>query len=174
MIVNTRVIFFYHLPLFTKATSHVDYPTWLSKEGREDICVPVHDIINSMLQSGQYSDFYKRAQITPLPKVSHPKLYKDFSPVSLLFHIGKLCEQVIVNKLKSSVQTAISSSLFAYRPKLGTTNAILQLIGDCTADLDDSDNKYVRMACLDFSKAFDKLQPNIVLDKMIKCSINES
>ena len=158
----------------TKATSHEDYPTWLSKEGREDICVPVHDIINSMLQSGQYPDFYKRAQITPLPKVSHPKLYKDFRPVSLLFHIGKLCEQVIVNKLKSSVQTAISSSQFAYRPKLGTTDAILQLIDDCTADLDDPDNKYVQMACLDFSKAFDKLQPNIVLDKMRKCGINES
>ena len=158
----------------TKATSHEDYPTWLSKEGKEDICVPVHDIINSMLNSGQYPDFYKRAQITPLPKVSHPKLYKDFRPVSLLFHIGKLCEQVIVNKLKSSVQTAISSSQFAYRPKLGTTDAILQLIDDCTADLDDPDNKYVQMACLDFSKAFDKLQPNIVLDKMRKCGINES
>ena len=138
----------------TKATSHEDYPTWLSKEGREDICVPVHDIINSMLQSGQYPDFYKRAQITPLPKVSHPKLYKDFRPVSLLFHIGKLCEQVIVNKLKSSVQTAISSSQFAYRPKLGTTEAILRLIDNCAADLDDSDNKYLQMACLDCSKAF--------------------
>ena len=53
------------------------------------------------------------------------------------FHIGKLCEQVIVNKLKSSVQTAISSSQCAYRPKLDTTDAIIQLIDECTADLDD-------------------------------------
>ena len=51
----------------TKATSHEDYPTWLSKEGKEDICVPEHDIINSMLNSGQYPDFHKRAQIKPLP-----------------------------------------------------------------------------------------------------------
>ena len=80
-----------------------------------------------MLQSGQYPDFYKRAQITPLPKLSHPEFHKDFQPVSLLLHIGQLCEQVIVNKLKSSLQTAISSSQFAYRPKLGTTDAILQL-----------------------------------------------
>ena len=65
----------------TKATSHEDSPTWLSKEGREDICVPVHEIIISTLNSGQYQNFYNRAQITPLPKVSHPKLYKDPSSV---------------------------------------------------------------------------------------------
>ena len=72
--------------------------------------------------------FYKQAQVTPLPKVSHPKLYKDLCLESLLFHIGELCEQVIVNKLKSRVQTAISSSQFAYRPKLGTTEAFSSLL----------------------------------------------
>ena len=108
-----------------------------------------------MLQNGQYRNFYKQAQITLLPKVSHNKLYKDFRPVPLLFHIGKLCWQVIAHKLKSSVRTPISSSQFAYRPKLGATDTISQLIDDSTADLDYPYNKYVQMACLEFSKAFD-------------------
>ena len=43
--------------------------------------------------------------------------------------MGKLCEEVIVNKLKDSIQTIISSTQYAYRPKLGTTDAILQLKG---------------------------------------------
>ena len=33
----------------SKATSGEDFPTWLSKEGKEDICIPLHDIINCML-----------------------------------------------------------------------------------------------------------------------------
>ena len=113
-----------------------------------------------------------RAQITPIPNVPTPKLCKDFRPVSLLFHLGKLCEQVIVNKLKSSIQTVISPTQYAYRPKLGTTDAILQLLDDLTADLDSPEHNYVQLACLDFSKAFDKLQPNIVIQKMKDYGIN--
>ena len=51
----------------------------------------------------------------------------------------------------------------AYRPKVGSTDALLQLLDDCTAELDLIESKYVQLACLDFSKAFDKLQPQILL-----------
>ena len=158
----------------SKATSQEDFPTWLSKDGKEDICVPMQNIINSTLTSGHYPDHWKRAQITPIPKVPTPKLHKDFRPKSLLFHMGKLCEQAIVNKLKDSIQTIISSTQYAYRPKLGTTDAILQLIDDITADLDCPENKYTQLACVDFSKAFDKLQPYIVIDKMRNYGINSN
>ena len=61
-----------------------------------------------------------------------------------------------MNKLKSSVQTAISSSQFAISQSLVPLTLFLRLIEDCTADLDlDADNKYVQIASLDFSKAFD-------------------
>ena len=40
--------------------------------------------------------------------MSQPKVYKDFRPISLLFHLGKLCEQVLVNKLKICIQNSIS------------------------------------------------------------------
>ena len=60
----------------SKATSQEDFPTWLSKDGKEDICVPIQDIINSTLTTGQYLYHWKQAQITPIPKVPSPKLYK--------------------------------------------------------------------------------------------------
>ena len=50
----------------SKATSQEDFPTWLSKDGEEDICVPMQDIINTMLTTGQYPDHWKQAQITPM------------------------------------------------------------------------------------------------------------
>ena len=52
----------------SKATSQEDFPTWLSKEGKEDVCVPFQDIINCMLVSGKFPDFYKRDQISPYLK----------------------------------------------------------------------------------------------------------
>lgn len=127
-----------------------------------------------MLTDCEYPDLWKRAQITPAPKVRQPNMLKDFRPISLLFHLGKVAEQVIVNKLRNPLADVIASNQYAYRPKLGTTDAILQLIDDCTADLDSIESKYVQLGCLDFSKAFDKLQPNIVLRKMRKSGINEN
>ena len=43
-----------------------------------------------------------------------------------------------------------------------------------TSDLDSVKYDYVQMASVDFSKAFDKLQPKIVLDKMRKLGVNEN
>ena len=66
--------------------------------------------------------------------------------------MGKLCEQVIVNKLKGSIQTIILSAQYAYWPKVGTADAILQLIDNLTLDINCPENKYTQMAYLDFSK----------------------
>ena len=158
----------------SKSTSCEDFPTWVSKEGMEDMCVPVQDIINSMLVTKQYPDFWKRAQITPLPKNSCPTMHKDFRPVSLLHHLGKVCEQVIVDKLKFCVKQLIGSDQYAYRPSVGTLDAILQLIDDITSDLDLAHNNYVQLGCVDFSKAFDRLQPSVVLSKMKNYGVNEN
>ena len=106
------------------------------------------------------------SQIVPIPKVSQPSVCKDFRPISLLFHLGKLAEQVVINKLKGVLSDAIASNQYAYRSKVGTTDAILQLLDDCTQDLDHPDSKYVQLASLDFSKAFDCLQPSILVEIM--------
>ena len=155
----------------TKATSAADFPAWVSKLGKEDICIPLHNIFNCILSTGDFPDFWKMAQIVPLPKVSHPTVYKDFRPISLLFHLGKLAEQVVINKLKGVLCDVIANNQYAYRSKVGTTDAILQLIDDCTLDLDHPNSKYVQLASLDFSKAFDRLQPTILIDKMLSYGV---
>lgn len=66
--------------------------------------------------------------MTPISKVSGPKFYKGFRPISLLHHLGKLCERVIINKLKSGLENFTEANQYAYRPNIGITAAIVQLI----------------------------------------------
>ena len=80
----------------TKATSTEDFPTWVSVECAEDLCIPVHHIVNCMLSSGEYPDLWKRAQIAPQPKCTSPTEYKQYRRIFLLFHIGKLAEEVVI------------------------------------------------------------------------------
>ena len=158
----------------TKSTSSEDFPTWLSKECCEDICIPIHDIINCMLSTGRYPTLWKRAQVAPQPKIKNPSEYKHYRPISLLFHLGKLAESVIIDKMRSKIELIIKPDQYAYRPKLSTTDALLQYLDDLTALLDRKDVKFVQSACLDFSKAFDRLQPSIVLNKMRSYGFNSN
>ena len=42
-----------------------------------------------------------------------------------------MVEQTIVRRLKGPMEDAIASNQCSYRPKAGTTAAILQLLDDC-------------------------------------------
>ena len=150
----------------TKATSSDDFPTWISQELKEDMCIPVHDIVNSILKTGHYPQFWKIAQIRPLNKVPSPKQLKDFRPISLLFHLGKLVEDVILKELKQQISHNICDNQFAYQQKLSTTDALIILLDDWTEALDDITTSHIQAVCLDFSKAFDRMSHNRVLDKL--------
>ena len=51
-----------------------------------------------------------------------------------MFHLGKLSEQVITDKLRPKLVKIIEPSKFAYQPKLGTVDALIKLIDDFTAE----------------------------------------
>ena len=68
-------------------------------------------------------------------------------------------QEVIANKMRSRVDTIVSNQQYAKRSSVSTTDALLQLTDDWTEVLDqDKPIKFVHNACLDFSKAFDRLQ----------------
>ena len=155
-----------------KSTSTEDFPTWVSVEGKEDICLPLHNIINSMLDTSEFPNMWKRAQIRPIPKIACPSKYKDYRPISILFHLGKLSEEVIINKMRSKLEAEIDPAQFAYQPNIGSVDALIKLFDDFTSELDNPNVKFIQSAAMDFSKAFDRLQPAILIEKMKRYNFN--
>ena len=121
-----------------------------------------------MISSGEFPNKWKEAQVIPIPKCPNPSEFKRYRPVSMLYHLGKLAEQVIINKMRHTIDAVITPNQYAYRSKVSTTDALLQYVDDLTEQLDKPSTKFVQTACLDFSKAFDRLQPSIVIDKMTR------
>ena len=71
---------------------------------------------------------------------------------------------MIVNKVRSRVDEIVNQQQYAYQPLVSTTDALLQLADDWTSILDQQTSvKFIQNDCLDFSKAFDRLDQ--------KCSI---
>ena len=57
------------------------------------------------------------------------------------------------------MESTINPCQYAYQPNISTIDALIQLIDDITAQLDNLNTNFIHSATLDFSKAFDKLQP---------------
>ena len=75
-----------------------------------------------MLDSGEFPDYWKQAEVGPIPKTAKPPQYKDYRPTSLLFHLGELAEQVIVYEMRFTLGKVIKSDQYAYQPKVGTVD----------------------------------------------------
>ena len=65
-----------------------------------------------------------------------PSQYKDFRPISLLFHLGKLAEDIVLNKMRNTLSNIIDPSQFAYQNTIGTVDVLIQLLHDYTSELD--------------------------------------
>jgi len=78
----------------------------ISKEAAEDICVPVCDIVNCTLETFPLKR--KRAQISPVPKTSTPLSLNDYRPISLVFHLDKLAEEVIISRMINRTKEPIN------------------------------------------------------------------
>ena len=114
---------------FTKATSTEYYSTWISLEGRGvNICIPLLDIINTMLLTGEYPHMWNRAEVTPLSKITSPHMYKHYRPISLLFHLGKLAEGVIIFKVTDTLTRIIEPNNYAYQSNICNTDVILHFL----------------------------------------------
>ena len=157
-----------------KATHSNDTPTWVTKTAAEDLCVPVTHIINKMLQQQKYPALWKNAEIRPLKKTSGAQTPGDYRPIALLYHLGKVAEDVILDKLKSCIETKLDKNQYAYRQQHSTTDALLKLVNNWCAALDDTKTSHVSVAMIDMSKAFDRMHPNLLVEKLQQFDVQDS
>ena len=155
-----------------KATSSEDYASWISKNNMHILCEPITHIVNTILSTGEYPKMWKQAEVSPIPKTKNVTQYKDMRPISLLFHIGKIAEKIIAKHLRAELPDMPNQ--YAYTPTIGTTDALVKFTTDIVNSLDDKDCVAVRSLMLDFSKAFDRMRPEIAVNKLLNLNINSN
>lgn len=131
-------------------------------------------IFNYCLQSSVFPSVWKCANVLPLPKVSNPTKCADFRPVSILCILSKALEKVVHDQL---YEYAMQNNLFnphqsGFRKGHSTVTALLKIADDIRKAIDE--RKLTLLVLLDFSKAFDRVNHNLLLVKLKKlgCSIS--
>ena len=149
-----------------KSVGPDEIPNWLLKNFAPVISRPVSSIFNSSIRQGCVPSLWKCADVLPLGKVPQPQsIDSDLRPISLTAVLSKVLEGFVFNWLVRILMPHIDPFQFGGVKKSSTTHALVHLIHQWLLAT-ETPKTLVRSCLIDFSKAFDRIDHNILLHKL--------
>jgi hypothetical protein len=140
-------------------------PAWFFRSCCVELSPVITALLNQSLATGTVADDWRNAVVTPVPKVPKPNAVTDFRPISVTPILSRLTESVIVKQyLRPALLSSDVSDQFAFRPTGSTSAALVYIMHKITFLLET--NNYVRCLLIDFSKAFDVVDRDILMAKL--------
>lgn len=125
-------------------------------------------LFNSIIDSKSFPPCWKKAIITPIPKVCNPTQLKDFRPISVLPAISKILEKILLGQITEHINNPTSPLLArfqsGYRKGYSTTTALGKVVHDIYDGF--SRNHCTVMVLVDFSLAFNCVNHRILKAKL--------
>ena len=110
---------------------------------------------------------WKESNNNPIPTVEAPVNDVDFRGINVTSVIACVFERVMYNVFnEKDLEAYLGKNQFAYRSGGSCINAPLKMQYDILSALDNPKNKAVQLVTMDFSKAFDNVNHDHLVDKM--------
>ena len=126
----------------------------------------IHSIFDLSLSSSTFPSVWKVGEIVPVPKKVLPMVDNDLRPVTLTSILSKCLERVGLWLLMPHVKNEFDPLQFAYVNGRSTEDATCHLIHRITSHLDAKSSNSVRATFIDYSSAFNTIQPHLLLKKL--------
>ena len=128
-------------------------------------------LFNRSLSEHSIPTIWKSSTICPVPKKSNPTCNNDYRPVALTSLVMKSLERLILPQLQREVSGLTDPLQFAYKQQRGTDDAVITLLHHTYAQL-EKPKSFVRMVFVDFSSAFNTVQPHLIGQKLLRMNVN--
>ena len=135
------------------------------KEFAFELAPVLRDLYNTSLVEGVVPCAWKQSIVVPVPKVNPPKvLEEDLRPISLTALLAKITEGFTYDSLARQVLGQLDIKQFCVKGKC-TTHALVYLFHSILQFLDRG-NTSIRIFFADFSKGFDPVDHNVLLEEL--------
>ena len=148
-----------------EASGPDNIPPRVLKQFAYELAETVAKIFNVSLKSGVVPSIWKDSNITPVPKIHPPTDEGDIRPISLTPCISKVLEDFVVKWMISDIRDKIDPGQSGCLKGRSTTYCLLDMVHNWLSHL-DSPGQYLRVCFLDFSKAFDRINHNVLISNL--------
>jgi len=150
----------------SKAPGPGNLPSWFLRDFAPFLAQPLAAIFNASIREGYMPPIWKAAEVVPVPKTSRPQsIQNDLRPISLLPCVAKVFESIIDPHLFAILEPSLDPEQFGCRRERSTTHALVAMTHTWQTELDQGG--VVRALFVDFRKAFDLVNHNILLHKLL-------
>lgn len=123
-------------------------------------------IFDFSLMYGTFPQLWKKSLVLPIPKKQNPSELKDYRPVSIICVMAKVFEKIVHQQVSEYLNqfNIINHCQSGFLKGNSTTTALIQVTDDIREAIDQ---RFLTLLILfDFSKAFDRVQHDLLLAKL--------
>ena len=144
---------------------------WLLQKIISSISAPLTHIFATSFSMGIVPQQLKTAKVIPVFKSGRKDLMDNYRPISLLSCFSKILEKIVCARLTNFLDTnnLITSSQFGFRKNHSTVHPLVHFLNFVSTSLDKKEHS-IAIFC-DLRKAFDTVDPGILLSKLKKMGI---
>ena len=123
-------------------------------------------IFNQCFLIGTFPEKLRLACVTPIHKANSKLALTNYRPISVLPVLSKLLEQLIYKRLSNFLDKnkIIYDHQFGFQKKKSTSTAVLDIYSKLIDSIEQKKN--LMLVFLDFAKAFDTVNHDILLNKL--------
>lgn len=141
------------------------------KEIRSEISPVIAKMINLFIHQSKYPDQLKMSIIRPIFKSGNHKEPTNYRPISILSCINKVVEKAINGQISDFLakHQVVSQNQFGFQKGKNTSLLLSQFSNIINNHLNNK--KHVGVIFIDFRKAFDTLEHQVLLKSMESCGL---
>lgn len=130
------------------------------------------NIVNSVILQGKFPSVWKKATVIPVPKVASPSVFSELRPISILSVLSKIMEKIMEAQLREHINKhdILPPTQSGFRPGYSCSTALLCITDDIFQASDEGN--LTALALLDFSKAFDTIDHEILVGILKSCGVS--
>ena len=156
--------------------SFVDYGTQNITQNLPifELAEPVSIIFNASIKQACVPYQWKEANVIPVPKTCPVKdIRVDLRPISLTATLSKVLESFLSQWIMNAIKSKLDPKQFGSLKGSSTVDALISMF-HCWFSNTDGNSNSIRVFLLDFSKAFDRINHKILVNKMLLLDIDKS